>query len=65
MTYHIKAVVEVNEPLDTAKIMTQLIWGDTKGWIDPAYRKTPSGNNHSSQKVLEEALKRKLNETKS
>ena len=44
--------------LDIPKLMTWIIWGDTKGWTDPEFRvnKGGAGTNDQAQRDLLRAL---------
>lgn len=28
--------------MDIQKLLTRIVWGDTKGWVDPAYKQEKS-----------------------
>ena len=44
--------------MNVAKLATWLIWGDTKGWIDPSFRQF---NKTAEDKMIEEGMRKEHN----
>ncbi|KKR09556.1 MAG: hypothetical protein UT43_C0017G0007 [Parcubacteria group bacterium GW2011_GWC1_39_29] len=44
--------------MNVAKLMTWIVWGDTKGWIDPEYRNL---NRSENDLLIEQGMRDQQN----